>query len=172
MGALRVVRSLSFPADALPPSLRCLPGEFRLIVSRSIRIALRGDIRSRFGLSKAAYRTLSAEHDVYKQYIPSAFEGAIGTLQAYRRRIRGGKRTTVPYLRRLMLKAENQTYRLDRASGRLRIPIRGTESVQLPLPLSMWHRSIMSDPSWGLGSLTVTSDRVVITVRKAAPGPD
>ena len=171
MGALRVVRSLSFPIDDLAPSLRWLLGEFRLIVNRSIRIALRGDIRSRFGLSKAAYRTLSAEHDVYKQYIPSAFEVAIGTLKAYRRRIRGGKRTTVPYLRRLVLKAENQTYRLDRASGRLRIPIRGTESVQLTLPLSMWHRSIMSDPSWGLGSLTVTSDRVVITVRKAAPEP-
>ena len=108
--------------------------------------------RSRFGLSKAAYRTLSAEHDVYKQYIPSAFEVAIGTLKAYRRRIRGGKRTTVPYLRRLVLKAENQTYRLDRASGRLRIPIRGTESVQLTLPLSMWHRSIMADPPGGLRS--------------------
>src|SRR3990172_7638745 len=70
-----------------------------------------------------------------------------------------------------MLKAENQSYRLDRETGRLRIPIRGTEGVQLVLPLSTWHRSMLRDPSWGLGSLTVTPDRIVVVVRKAAPDP-
>jgi IS605 OrfB family transposase len=70
-----------------------------------------------------------------------------------------------------MLKAENQSYRLDRETGRLRIPIRGTEGVQLVLPLSAWHRSILEDGSWGLGSLTVTPDRIVVVVRKAAPDP-
>ena len=95
---------------------------------------------------------------MYKQYIPSAFEIALAVLKRHRRRTRQGKRTNVPYLRRPMLKAENQSYRLDRTTGRLRIPIRGTEGVQLTLPLSAWHRSILSDPSWTLGSLTVTPD--------------
>jgi hypothetical protein len=93
-----------------------------------------------------AYHTLSAEHQVYKQYIPSAFEIALAVLKSYRRRVREGKRTNVPYLRRLVLKAENQSYRLDRETGRPRIPIRGTEGVQLDLPLSTWHRSILGDP--------------------------
>ncbi|MBI4416944.1 MAG: IS200/IS605 family element transposase accessory protein TnpB [Euryarchaeota archaeon] len=157
--------------DLPDPKLWWLLEQFRLLVNRSIRIALREDIRSRFRLAKVAYRTLSAEHEVYKQYIPSAFEVALGVLKNYRRRARQGKRTNVPYLRNPLLKAENQSYRLDRETGRLRTPIRGTEGVQLTLPLSAWHRSILQDPSWGLGSLTVTSDRVIIVVRKEAPAP-
>ena len=87
----RIVRSLVFPTDSLAPGLRWLLGEFRLLVNRSIRIALREDLRSRFRLARAAYRTLSAEHDVYKQYIPSAFEVALAVLKNYRRRVRQGK---------------------------------------------------------------------------------
>ena len=68
MPAARLVRSLTFPLHDPPAPLRWLLGEFRLLVNRSIRFALREDLRSRSRLAKAAYRTLSAEHDVYKQY--------------------------------------------------------------------------------------------------------
>src|SRR6266498_109371 len=95
---LRGVRRLAFTLDACPPALARVLGEFRLLVNRSIRIALREDIRSRARLTKAAYRTLSAEHEVYKQYIPSAFEVALGLLKAHRRRVRKEKRTNAPYL--------------------------------------------------------------------------
>jgi len=171
MPAARLVRSLFFPVREMPAPLRWLLGEFRLLVNRSIRIALREDVRSRYRLAKVAYTTLSAEHDVYKQYIPSAFEVALAVLKAHRRRVRRGKNTSVPYVRRPLLKAENQSYRLDRETGRLRIPIRGREGVQVVLPLSAWHRSILGDSSWGLGSLTLTPDRIVVVVRKAAPDP-
>ena len=66
MHATRLVRSLSFPVREMPPPVRWLLGEFRLLVNRSIRIALREDLRSRSRLANVAYRTLSAEHDVYK----------------------------------------------------------------------------------------------------------
>src|SRR5438093_135332 len=169
MGTPQIVRGLSFPVGDLPAPLLGLLAEFRLIVNRSIRIALREDIRSRVRLTRAAYRVLSAEHDVYKHYGPSAFEVALGVLKAHRRRMRRGKRSSVPFMRRLMLKAENQSYRLDRETGRLRIPIRGAEGVQLYLPLSEWHRTFLADPSWGLGSLTVIPGKIVLVVRKDAP---
>jgi len=171
MGSVRVVRALSFPVGTLPPSLLGLLAEFRLIVNKAIRSAIRDDIRSRIGLQKAAYRQLSDEHLVYKQYIPSAFEVALGTLKAYRRRIRKGKKTNIPYVRQLFLKAENQSYRLDRGTGRLQVPIRRREHVLLDLPLSEWHRSFLSDPSWSLGSLTITPSRILVTVRKRGPEP-
>ena len=167
----QVVRSLPFPVESLPAPLRTLLAEFRLLVNRSIRIALRENIQSRFRLTRAAYRTLSAAHDVYKQYIPSAFEIALSVLKAHRKRLRRGRRTSVPFMRRLMLRAENQSYRLDRETGRLRIPIRGTEGVEFDLPVSDWHRSYLSDASWGLGSLTVTPNRIVVVVRRGAPKP-
>jgi len=167
----RVVRSLAFSVDALPAGLRVLLAEFRLLVNRSIRIALREDIRSRVRLTRVAYRTLSAEHNIHKKYIASAFGVALSVLKAHRRRVRRGRRTSVPYLRKLLLVAQNQSYSLDRETGRLRIPVRGTEGVQLALPLSEWHRSFLGDASWSLGSLTVTPERIVVVVRKGAPDP-
>jgi putative transposase len=162
-------RSLVFPVAWEDSRLDWLLAEFRLLVNEAIRAALEGDHRSRARLTRAAYQDLSARHVVYKQYIPSAFEVALAVLKVYRRRTRKGKRTKTPFMRRLMLKAENQSYRLDRETGRLRIPIRGTEGVQLHLPLSEWHRSFLSDPSWGLGSLTVLPGKVIVVVRKEAP---
>jgi len=161
---------LAFPVSDAPPELNWLMSEFRIIVNKSIRIAVSQDIRSRYRLTSAAYRQLSAEHSIHKQYIPSAFEVAMGALKAYRRRLRKGKQGSIPYTTRRMLKAENQSYRLDRETGRLRIPLRrGEMAVILQLTLSDWHRSILSDPSWSLGSLTVVPGRGIIAIRKDAP---
>lgn len=162
-------RALVFPVAWDDAGLSWLLAEFRLLVNESIRIALRHDVRSRARLTRVAYGFLSARHAVYKQYIPSAFQVALAVLKVYRRRTRKGLRTRVPFMRRLMLKAENQSYRLDRETGRLRIPIRGTEGLQLHLPLSEWHRSYLRDPSWGLGSLTVVPGKIIVVVRQEVP---
>ena len=166
-----MVRSLVFDFPKYPESLDWLLREFRLIANRSIRIALRTGVTSRYRLCKVAYAPLSREHSILKQYIPSAFEVATGALKAYRRRLRKGREGRVPYLRRPMLKAENQSYRLDRTTGRLRISIRAGEHVFLDLPLSSWHRNFLSEFSWALGSLTIVPGRVIITVRKLSPEP-
>src|SRR6266545_496316 len=153
------------------PRLGWLLAEFRLLVNESIRIALQGEHRSRARLTRAAYGDLSARHVVHKKYIPCAFEVALSVLNAHRRRVYRKRRSSVPYMRKPMLKAENQSYWLDRETGRLRIPIRGTEGVQLHLPLSRWHRSILGDPSWGLGSLTVVPGKIIVVLRKEASKP-
>src|SRR2546428_1063367 len=168
---VRTHRALVFPVSWRSASLDWVLSEFRLLVNESIRIALKEDIRSRARLVRAGYQVLSRGHTVYKQYIPSAFEVALALLKARRRRLRKRKRSCVPYMRGLILKAENQSYRLDRETGRLRIPIRGTEGVQLYLPLSGWHRSILGDPSWWLGSLTVVPGRIIVVMRKETPTP-
>jgi putative transposase len=162
-------RALVFAIQWDAPSLKWLLAEFRLLVNESIRIALKNDIRSRIRLQSAAYQDLSQRHQVYKKHIPSAFEVALGVLKAHRRRLKRKKRSSVPFIRKLFLKAENQAYRLDRETGRLRIPIRGTEGVQLHLPLSEWHRSFLSDRSWTLGSLTVVPGKIIVVVRKEPP---
>jgi putative transposase len=166
---VEVHRALVFPIKWDAPELDWVLSEFRLLVNESIRIALQRDIRSRARLGHAAYLILSQRYTLYKQYIPSAFEVALAVLKGHRRRLRRKKRSSVPYMRRLMLKAENQSYWLDRETGRLRIPIRGTEGVQLNLPLSDWSRSFLSDSTWRLGSLTVVPGKIILTLRKEAP---
>ena len=153
----------------MEPRLDWLMKEFRLIVNKSVRTALQGDIRSRARLARVAYAGLGQDHAVHKKYILSAFEVALGALKAHRRRLKKGRPTSAPYMRKPMLKACNESYWLDRETGRLRIPIRGTEGVQFHLPLSDWHRAILRDPSWGLGSLTLVPGRVLLVVRKDAP---
>ena len=162
-------RSLVFMVKWQNTQLDWLLTEFRLLVNESIRIALREDIRSRARLTRTAYQDLSHRHVVYKPYITSAFEVALGLLKAHRRRLKRRKKSSVPYMRKVMLKAENQSYRFDRETGCLRIPIRGTEGVQLQLALSEWHRSFLSDAAWGLGSLTVIPGKIVLVVRREAP---
>jgi len=120
------------------------------MTNRSIRVALARNIRSRKRLVQEAYADLSRDHAVYKQYIPSAFEVALGVLKVHRRRLKLGKPTRAPFMRRLMLKAENQSYRLDRDTGILDLPIKAGEYVRIRLPVSTWHRSFLSDASWGL----------------------
>src|SRR3989442_14606016 len=144
---MAVHRPLVFSVRWDAPPLDWLLSEFRVLVNESIRIALHQDIRSRARLVRAAYRDLSRRHAVYKQYIPSAFEVALGVLKDHRRRLKRKKRSSVPYIRKLMLKAENQSYRLDREKGRLRNPIPGTEGVQLHLTLFEWQCSVLSDPA-------------------------
>jgi len=162
-------RALVFPVRWQNAALDWLLSEFRLLVNESIRIAIREDVRSRARLSRAAYQLLSSEHVIHKKYISSAFEVALAVLKAHRRRLKKGKRSSAPYMRRLMLKAENQSYWLDRETGRLRIPIQGTEGVQLHLPLSEWHRSFLSDQKWALGSLTVVPGKIILVVRRETP---
>ena len=164
-------RALVFSVTWESRSLDWLLAEFRLLVNESIRVALKNDIRSRARLAKAAYRVMSAGHAVHKQYIPSAFEVALSVLKVHRRKLKGGKQASTPYLRKLMLKAENQSYWFDRETGRLRIPIKGTEGVQICLPLSEWHRSFLGDSSWNLGSLTVVPGKIILVVRRIAPKP-
>jgi putative transposase len=166
---MKTHRSLVFLVRWQNSQLDWLLTEFRLLVNESIRIALKEDIRSRARLTRTAYQDLSHRHVVYKQYITSAFEVALGLLKAHRRRLKRRKKSSVPYMRKIMLKAENQSYWFDRETGRLRIPIRGTEGVQLQLALSEWHRSFLSDAAWGLGSLTVIPGRIVLVVRREPP---
>ena len=143
--------------------------EFRLIVNKSIRIALREGVRSRGRLRRIAYTDLSREHMIHKKYIASAFDVALAVLKAYRRRCRQGKIGSPPFMKRPMLKADYQSFWLDRETGRLRLPIVGTEGVQFRLPLSEWHRSFLGDPSWTLACVTVVPGKILLVVRREGP---
>src|SRR5207245_5010845 len=79
------------------------------------------------------------------------------------------RNSTPPVVRNPRLIAANHSYWLDRETGRLRIPIRGTEGIQLYLPLAEWHRSLLTDATWSLGTLTVVPGKIIVLVRKASP---
>lgn len=169
---MAVVRSLAFDVPA-PPELEPVFRTFRLAANQAIRHALKADARSRGRFhALGGYHGLANAHQaLFKMHLLGAIEVALGVLKNHRRRVRKG-RTSVPYVKRLFLRTENQAYQLNRTTGHLRIPLGSARvggAARIDLPLSQWHRRFLEDPAWRLGCLTVTPSRILLAVRREAP---
>jgi len=168
-----LVRGVVFYLDSeLPSEAKFLLEDFRLAVNNAIRAGLQARVTSRNALCKLAYKGFRQEHpEMYSQHLVSAFEVAGSVLKNHRRRIRKGVTCGIPYVKRRIMKAENQAYKLDRKSGVVDLPIRAGCHVELRLIVSQYHRKYLDDMSLSLGSLTILPDRVVVAFRKDAPRP-
>jgi len=156
----------------LPFEARMLMEDFRMAVNCAIRAGLHAKVTSRNALTKLAYKDFRIEHpNIYSQHLVSSFEVAGSILKNLRRRWGKGPIHRIPYVRRSMMKAENQAYKLDRENGVVDLPIRAGCHVKLRLVLSDYHRGYLNDETLSLGSLTLLPDRVMIVFRKSAPMP-
>jgi putative transposase len=156
----------------LPHEAKFLFEDFRLAVNGAIRVGLQARVTSRNALARLAYKDFRAEHPgMYAKHLVSAFEVAGSVLKNHRRRVRKGVTCRIPYVKRLMMKAGNQAYKLNRESGIIDFPIRAGCHVELRLVVSQYHRKYLDDMALSLGSLTVLPDRVVVAFRKDAPKP-
>ncbi|MCU0860361.1 MAG: transposase [Thermoplasmata archaeon] len=146
--------------------------DFRLAVNRAIRVGLQAKVSSRFALVKLLYKDFRQDHPgMYAKHLVCSFEVAGSILKNLRRRWSKRGPCPVPYVRRLMMKAENQAYKLDRVNGIVDLPIRAGYHVGLRLVLSDYHRRYLDDPTLSLGSLTLLPDRVIIAFRKGERRP-
>ena len=168
-----LVKGVVFYLDSeLPSEARSLLEDFRLAVNNAIRAGLQARVTSRNALVKIAYKNFRLEHPrMYSQHLVSAFEVAGSALKSHRRRVRKGVTCSIPFVKRLMMKAENQAYKLDRKSGIIDLPIMAGCHVKLRLVVSRYHRKYLDDTALSLGSLTVLPDRVIVAFRKEAPKP-
>jgi hypothetical protein len=166
-----LVKAVAFPlASDLTPEALSLLQDFRLAVNKAVRASIEARVSSRNGISRLLYRTFREEHPgMYAKHLVSSFEVAAGILKNYRKRLRHGKRCGTPFVKRLMMKAENQAYKLDRAEGIIDLPIRAGCHVELTLVVSRYHRRYLNDETLSLGSLTVLPDRVIVAFRKESP---
>jgi len=156
----------------LPHEAKFLFEDFRLAVNSAIRVGLQARVTSRNALTRLAYKDFRAEHPrMYAKHLVSAFEVAGSVLKNHRRRFRKGVTCRTPFVKRLMMKAENQAYKLNRKSGVIDLPIMAGCHVQLKLIVSQYHRKYLDDAALSLGSLTVLPDRVIVAFRKDAPKP-
>jgi putative transposase len=157
-------------ASDLPPEALSLLQDFRLAVNKAVRASIDARVSSRNGISRLLYKTFREEHPgMYAKHLVSSFEVAAGILKNYRKRLRNGKPCGTPFVKRLMMKAENQAYKLDRAEGMIDLPVRAGCHVKLRLVVSRYHRRYLNDETLSLGSLTVLPDRVIVAFRKESP---
>jgi len=154
----------------LPSEAKFLLEDFRLAVNNAVRVGLQARVTSRNALVRIAYKDFREDHPkMYAKHLVSAFEVAGSVLKNHRRRVRKGVTCRIPYVKRLIMKAENQAYKLDRRSGIIDLPIRAGCHVELKLIVSQYHRKFLDDTTLSLGSLTVLHDRVIVAFRKDAP---
>jgi len=167
------VKAIVFYLDSeLPSEVKFLLEDFRLAVNNAIRAGLQARITSRNALVKIAYKDFREQHPrMYAKHLVSAFEVAGSVLKNHRKRFRKGVTYRIPYVKRLMMKAENQAYKLDRRSGVIDLPIRAGCHVELKLIVSQYHRKYLDDAALSIGSLTVLPDRAIVAFRKDAPKP-
>ena len=168
-----LIKGVVFRLDTdLPSEAKYLLEDFRLAVNSAVRAGFQARVTSRNALNRIAYKDFRQEHPkMYAQHLVSAFEVAGGVLKNHRRRVRKGVACRIPYVKRLMMKAENQAYKLDRESGAIDLPIRAGCHVKLKLVVSHYHRKYLDDTTLSLGSLTLLPDRVIVAFRKGAPAP-
>jgi putative transposase len=168
-----LVKGIVFYLDSdLPTEAKFLLEDFRLAVNNAIRAGLQARVTSRNALCKIAYKDSREQHPgIFAQHLVSAFEVAGSVLKNHRRRVQKGVARRIPYVKDLMMKAENQAYKLDRKSGVIDLPIRAGCHVELRLIVSQYHRKYLDDMALSLGSLTVLHDRVIVAFRKVAPKP-
>jgi putative transposase len=156
-------------ASELPPEAKSLLEDFRVAVNEAIRAGVAYRVTSRNGITKLVYKAFREEHPgMYSQHLVSSFEVAAAILKNHRRYLRRNECARTPYVRRQMMRTENQAYKLDRAEGIIDLPIRAGRHVELRLVVSKYHRRYLDDPSLSLGSLTLLPDRAIVTFRKEA----
>jgi len=168
-----LVRGVAFSLDSeLPFEARSLLEDFRLAVNNAVRAGLQARVTSRNALAKIAYRDFRELHPrMYSQHLVSAFDVAGSILKNHRRRVLKCATSRIPYVKRQMMKVENQAYKLDRKSGVIDLPIRAGCHVELRLVASQYHRKYLDDMSLSLGSLTILPNRVIVAFRKETPKP-
>jgi len=168
-----LVKGVAFRLESdLPSDAKLLLEDFRLAVNNSIRAGLQARVTSRNALVRIAYKDFREQHPrMYAQHLVSAFEVAGNVLKNHRRSVRKGVTCRIPYVKRLLMKAENQAYKLDRRSGVIDLPIRAGYHVELRLVVSQYHRKYLDDMTLSLGSLTVLPNRIIVAFRRDAPKP-
>jgi len=71
-----------------------------------------------------------------------------------------------PYIKKPMLKLDNQTYRVE--GGIVRIPVQPRRFIKIPLRCGEYKRRFLEDPTLKRGSITMIASTVVIAFSKAA----
>ncbi len=134
---------------------------FRDMVNDAIRICLREGIKGRLKLRDRIYRDFQERYGVISSFPYSVAEIAWSIVKKHRKWHRA------PFVKRLMMKADAQSYSLSYSI--LSLPFKIRERVFVALRYGDYQRTFLMDPNLKRGSVTVTEDSVIIAFSKEIP---
>ena len=132
---------------------------FRDLTNFCLQKGLKNNVTSRFRLIKLVYEK-SKKFGLHTHYVLNACEVACAILKNYRRY----KKNKIPEVRKLFLKLDNQTYKIE--NGCLRIPFEPREFVYLKLRYGNYQKQFLENKTLKFGSVTVLTQDILLSVKK------
>ena len=148
------IKSVKQCFEPTPELLRIME-IFRQMVNDCIRIGLENNVSTRIKLTKLCYSQL-ARYSIYSIYKLCAISHAAGILANRKRSIKRGFQPRQPYATRPMLIAYIGFKIVD---GALKVPL--GKRQYFDIPLNIYVRHILSDPSLKMRSFTLTASNTV-----------
>ncbi len=144
--------------------------DFRLLVNECLREMLTTNLTSRGAISRYA-RTRALETRVTGTIGLAAADVARSLAKGHRRRIHQGIHCRVPYVRTPFVRVPVKSFHFDLETGRLRLSLRRGEWTSIVVPVSNYHRKVLTDPNHRVTQVHVGLHRVVFVYAQAAPEP-
>jgi len=141
------------------PKLSKLLISFRGLTNFCLQKGLENKISSRFRLIKLVYEE-SKKFGLHTHYVLNACEVACAILKNYRRY----KKRKRPEVKKLFLKLDNQTYKIE--NGYLRIPFKPREFIYLKLRYGNYQKQFLENKTLKFGSVTVLTQDILLSVKK------
>ncbi len=157
--AIKAVKQLYQPA----PELLQLTEVFRQMANDCIRIGLQNDVSTRIALTKLCYRHLE-RYKVYSIYKICAISHAACILANRKKSLQRGLQPRQPYARKPLLQAY---IGFKITNGMLKVPLGDRQYFDIPLDSHV--KTILSNSSLKVRSITLTIDSVGICISKEAP---
>ena len=144
--------------------------DFRLLVNLCLREVIRSGVSSRRALSRFA-RDRALEARVTGSIGLAAADIARSLAGGHRWRTRHGIPSRVPYVRSPFVRVPATSFHLDLQTGRLRFSLRRGEWSSLTVPVSDYHRRVLSDPNRRVTQVHIGLSRVVVLYAQKLPEP-
>jgi len=154
---MKVVKAVQF---GIEPDSRLIDllATFREMVNEAIRVGIETGARSLYRLRNAVYYDFKAKYGLHSHYAYSACEVAYNILRKHRK---WGRR---PVAKHLMMKLDSESYWVNHLL--LRIPTKPGEYLFIQLHGGDYQLSQLDDPSVKRGSVTITPEKVAVTVTR------
>jgi hypothetical protein len=137
--------------------------DFRLMVNRGIRYALENNLTAKGSVVKFG-QSLAREYHVNGAHARTAMGVALSLDKGYRRRLRKGKVSKVPYVFKPFLRADDVTFHISPETGHIRLSLRNGEWAGFDVKLSKYHIEFMQQGR--IKQLVLTATKAVLIVEK------
>ncbi len=154
--------------EGIPPSIRHLMDDFRLLVNQCLRHALSARVTSKGALSRFA-RTHALEARITGTMGIAAAEIAGSLASGHRTRLRNGITSRIPYVRTPFVRIPAGSFHFDTETGKLRLSLRRGEWASLVVPVSEYHRKVLTHPGRRATQVHIGLHRIVLIYAQVPP---